>query len=79
MTRYVEANIGQDRHASEPQSDKSCDKCIYFDRDLASDEPCGLCYESSDKFNWKEADENPGHREVEPSNYRVCEACPGQG
>jgi hypothetical protein len=69
---YVEANVGQDHHAGEPQSNKKCEECTYFDRDLAADTPCGLCYESEDKYEWtRQGDIRSG--EVEFPNDRVCE------
>jgi hypothetical protein len=54
---YIEPNDGREHfEAGGPQSDKPCDKCIYYDRDICSDDPCGLCYESADKFNWEEGE-----------------------
>jgi hypothetical protein len=73
---YVECNVGQERHAGEPQSGKSCEKCLYFNRDITTDEPCGLCYESADKFNWEESNGNAEPGEMEQSDYRVCQTCP---
>lgn len=74
---YIECNVGQDRVAGEPQSAKSCEKCLYFDRCLASDHLCGLCYESEDKYDWTERkDGDSGPCEVDSEDYRVCEACP---
>ena len=61
---YVEVSVGQDKFAGEPQGGKSCEKCLYFNRDLVADEPCGLCYESADNFNWKEADGNAQPGEI---------------
>lgn len=74
---FIEGSVGQERHAGEPQSTKSCEECLYFNRDLASDEPCGICYESVDKFNWEKSNGDAEPGEMEPSDYRVCEACPG--
>jgi len=74
---FVEPNVGQERGPGEPQSDKSCDDCLYFDRCLATDEPCGVCYESADKFNWEKSNGDVQPGEMESSDYRVCETCPG--
>ena len=76
MTKYVEPNVGQIRGPGEPQSGKSCEECLYFDRDLASDKPCGLCYESKDKFNWeKKEDGDAGPSEVEQADAPSCGTC----
>lgn len=76
---WVEPNEGRSHFGpAQPQSGKSCEECLFFNRDLASDEPCGNCYESEDKFNWEKHDGDARPDEVEPSNYRVCEACPSQ-
>jgi hypothetical protein len=73
---WVEPNEGRFHFGpSPPQSDKSCEECLYFNRDLASDEPCGNCYESEDKFNWEKSDGNAEPGEMECSDYRVCEPC----
>ena len=76
MTKYVEPDVGQIRGPGEPQSEKLCEECLYFNRCVASDEPCGICYESKDKFNWteKNGDSEPG--EMALPNERVCKACP---
>ena len=79
MTQYIEVNVGLERYAGEPQGDKPCEECLYFERDLAGDEPCGLCYESSDNFNWKEKNGNAGCGEMELASGRVCEAPTGKG
>ncbi len=60
---WVEATVGQERYASEAQSGKPCEKCLYFGRSLVQDEPCGLCYESSDKPNWEEGKEHGDNEE----------------
>ena len=74
---FIEPTVGTERHGflSEPVSNKRCEKCLYFDRDLASDHPCGLCYESGDKYEWTERGEDTGPDEVDRKDYRVCEAC----
>lgn len=74
MTKYVEANVGQERGPGEPQSEKSCEECLYFDRDLCSN-PCWDCFVSADKFEWIECDEDARPGQMESSDYRVCEAC----
>jgi hypothetical protein len=76
---YVEATVGQDKYANEPQSAKPCEKCLFFNRDLITDEPCGLCYESADKPNWEKSNGDAESGEMECSDYRVCEACPSEG
>jgi hypothetical protein len=77
---YIEPNDGRTHFTpGDPQSGKPCEKCVYFDRDLAPDNPCGLCYESSDKYNWEEVSGDAGPEQVEPSDYRVCETCTGEG
>jgi hypothetical protein len=73
---YVEPTVGQDKFASEPQGGKSCEKCLYFNRDLVADEPCGLCYESADNYNWEKSNGDAQPGEMECSDYRVCETCP---
>lgn len=72
---YIEADVGQIKGPGEPQSGKSCEECLYFNRDICSDEPCGLCYESEDKYNWEKSDGNAEPGEMACSNYRVCEPC----
>jgi hypothetical protein len=69
---YVEVTVGQEKFAANPQSHKKCEESTYFDRDLATDTPCGLCYESEDKYEWtRQGDIRPG--EVAFPNDRVCE------
>ena len=73
--RYVEPNVAQYMGPGEPQSWKPCEKCLYFNRSLVSN-PCHDCYVSKDKHDWTEKDEgNDRPDEMEPSDFRVCEAC----
>lgn len=73
VVNYVEPNDGRKHfQPGEPQSAKNCEECIYFDRDLAADNPCGLCYESKDKYEWRTEDARCG--EMELPSERVCEA-----
>ena len=78
MTKWVECNVGQERHAGKPQSEKDCEKCVYFERDLAADHLCGQCYESEDKHDYSETgDVRCG--EMEYPSERVCETPSGEG
>lgn len=74
---YIEPDIGLERTGflSEPQPAKDCEDCIYFDRDLAADQPCGLCYESTDRPNWRDTDGDAESGEMEYPSERVCTAC----
>ena len=74
--RYIEPDVGQERYGflSELISEKECEECANFDKDLAADYPCGLCYESTDKPEWRHKDANIRSGEMELPHSRVCEA-----
>jgi hypothetical protein len=75
---WVEPNDGRLHFGpGAPQSEKDCSVCIHFDKDLAMDHPCGLCYESEDKNEWTTKDVRCG--EMEYPSERVCEASVGKG
>ena len=63
--------VGQPKGPGEPQSDKECEKCIYFDRSLVS-APCHDCYVSADKPDWSDDETgNDEQREMGREDFRV--------
>ena len=75
---FVECNDGRAHFLPpEKQSAKRCEDCFHFERDLAQDHPCGLCYESEDKYEWTTTgDVRCG--EMELPSERVCETPTGE-
>lgn len=72
--KYIECNVGQTKEAADRQSDKECEKCKHFERNLAQSF-CGDCYESEDKYEWEEGRPDTGLDEMDDSSYRVCKTC----
>lgn len=73
---FIEPDYGRKHfEPPTPQSSKKCEECIHFEKSLVSDEPCGLCYESTDKYNWSDKHGSGEPGEMEYPTGRVCEDC----